>query len=306
MSKRNQLNRKDRGEPQARAAASWFPPHMHRAQRKLLETVRHADLVIEVRDARLPLGSANSELEQLGERRELARLIVFTKADLAEPKATLAWERYFRGRALPCLFLDSAKDANTRKVMQCAREMCLVSQQRYQRRAIRPPTPRVMVVGIPNVGKSTLINRLLHRKRLRVGPEPGVTRDALWVPVKGDIELMDTPGILLPRIETKIEAQRLAWIGAIPSHLLGSEDLATALLGLLYAESSDTAPRLYRLSAFTTETLGDIARSRGFLNPGAAPDLPRAAEQVLRDFREGLLGRVTFELPQTSSPAPAF
>jgi ribosome biogenesis GTPase A len=277
---------------------------MHRAQRKLLETVRHADLVIEVRDARLPLGSANSELESLGERRELARFVVFTKADLADAQATQAWERYFAAKGLPCLFLDSAKEGNTRKVMQRARELSREAQQKFQRRGIRPPAPRVIVVGIPNVGKSTLINRILHRKRLRTGPEPGVTRDVLWVPIKGEVQLMDTPGILLPRIETEIEAQRLAWIGAIPSHLLGTEELAKALLATLLAHAPGSLRGFYRVPASAQgkqpDLLADIARSRGFLNPGAEFDLLRAAEQVLRDFREGSLGRITLESPPST------
>jgi ribosome biogenesis GTPase A len=263
--------------------------------------VRHAELVIEVRDARLPLGSANFELEGLGDRRALARLVVFTKADLADPQSTQAWERYFATHGLPCLFLDAANEGNTQKVMRRARELSREAQQKFQRRGIRPPAPRIIVVGIPNVGKSTLINRILHRKRLRTGPQPGVTRETLWVPIKGEVQLMDSPGILLPRIETEIEAQRLALIGAFPAHLLGTEDLAKALLTMLLALAPEPLRRFYRIPEGTLQIqpdpLSDIARSRGFLTPGAGLDLPRAAEQVLRDFRDGSLGRITLESP---------
>jgi ribosome biogenesis GTPase A len=274
---------------------------MQRAQRKLLEAARHADLVIEVRDARLPLGSANPDLERLGENRSIERLLLFNKADLADPSLNADWERHFAAQDLPTLFLEAQRPGNARRVLERARELARNAQQHYRRRGIRPPPPRVMVVGIPNVGKSTLINRLVHRKRLPAGPEPGVTREAVWVPIKGQFELMDTPGVLLPRLETDSQVMRLAWIGALPTHLIGAENLATALLEALPGLSEGPIETLYRVSPaghrLGSDWLFAISRARHYTGRGGEPDLARAADQLLRDFREGRLGRITLESP---------
>jgi ribosome biogenesis GTPase A len=272
---------------------------MHRTQRRLLAEVHRVDLVVEVRDARLPLGSANPELERLAVRRP--RLIFFNKASLADPAANRAWVRYFAGQDPPALFGDAERVAGARRVLE--RILALTEPKRHAlgRRGIRPPDPRVMVVGIPNVGKSTLINRLLRRKRLPTGPEPGVTRSTHWVPLRGRMLLLDTPGVLLPRIGTDQEALRLGWIGALPQHLLGAERLALALLERLNAPPSAAFLRAYGLSASIPADpaafLPGFAQARHFLTQGGEPDTARAAGQLLDDFRVGRLGRFTFEVP---------
>jgi ribosome biogenesis GTPase A len=272
---------------------------MHRAQRRLLAEVRRVDLVVEVRDARLPLGSANPELERLAARRP--RLILFNKASLADPAASRAWARYFAGQGRPALFGDAERAVDARRVLE--RILVLTEPKRHAlgRRGIRPPDPRVMVVGIPNVGKSTLINRLLRRKGLPTGPEPGVTRSTRWVPLRGRMLLLDTPGVLLPRIGTDQEALRLGWIGALPQHLLGAERLALALLERLNAPPGTAFLRAYGLSvpipADPAACLPGLAQARHFLTRGGEPDTARAAGQLLHDFRDGRLGRLTFEVP---------
>jgi len=288
-------------EGPAKAAFSWFPPHMHRAQLKLLQEVRRVDLIIEVRDARLPAGSANPELERIAAGKP--RLLLINKASLADPAANRAWAAHFQRLGQTALFTDAERPGNAQRVRTLALRLTEPAREAFAKRGIRAPEPRVIVLGIPNVGKSTLINRLLRRKRLATGPEPGVTRSSQWVPLHGSLLMLDTPGVLLPRIAHDEDALRLAWIGAIPAHLLGPELLAHALLRRICSDAPVVLATAYPGPAPAPTDpaawLAELARRRGFLVSGGQPDLTRAAEQLLRDFREGLLGRHSLEWPET-------
>lgn len=286
------------------AAFSWYPPHMHRAHKRFLQEIKHAELIVEMRDARLPLGSANPELAQLSQGKR--RLLIFNKASLASAAASKAWREHYSDRDTPALFLDVERRGSARRVLELAEKLTRPMGASFTRREIRPPPPRAMVIGIPNVGKSTLVNRLLRRKLLATGPQPGVTRASAWVPIKGHLAVLDTPGVLLPRIETEAEACRLGWIGALPQHLIGAERLAESLLEWLLAQNHHLFAAHYGLNldrtAESPETAGvrvlaDIAAARRLLTRHGEPDVARTAVLLLNDFREGKLGRLTIEWP---------
>jgi len=270
---------------------------MVKAQRRLAQELKGVDAVLEVRDARLPLTSANPELGSLlGER---ARMILFNKAGLADPDASEGWRRYFDEHDLPHLFIDAGSGDGLRALFPELKRATTPLVERFQRRGIRPPLPRLMVVGFPNVGKTTLINRLVGKRRLATAPHPGVTRAVTWVTLKGRYELMDSPGVMLPRLDDEQDILQLGWIGTLPDHLVGEERLASGLLQRL----AQTAPKgLHDRYGISDDALNDphellhqIGRRRGILQDGEEVDIRQVAVAVLQDFRAGRLGRVTLE-----------
>ncbi len=284
-------------------AVSWFPGYMLKAQKRLAEAAKQVDVVLELRDARLPLLSGNPELQSLlGQR---ARLLLFNKASLADPQATAAWTRYFAAQGLPCLFLDADSRKALNQILPQVDLLVAPMLSRYRARDIRPPQPRLMIAGMPNVGKSTLINRLVHSHRQKVAPMPGVTRHAAWVSLKDRYQLMDTPGIMLPRIAREEDAMRLTWIGSIKDTILGAERAALALLEFILAHRpGDLAPWLQAGEPAQAAALLDrVGMQRGMLGHGGAVNRAQAGEWLLHHFREGKLGRHTFELPPPSAGA---
>ena len=278
---------------------SWFPGHMLKAHRRLAAEVRNANVVLEMRDARLPLLSSNPELEKLiGSRK---RLILLNKAGLAEAARNGAWQAFFQEREQPALLLDAETGKGINLIHPAIRKLCGEWSATFRRRGIRPPLPRVMVVGMPNVGKSTLINRLIRHKTLKTAPTPGVTRSVTWVNLKGRYQLMDSPGLMLPRLEDPGEALKLGWIGMIRDAAFGRDRLAATLLDFLLEKGGEAVSGFYNFSQpfprEGTAVLASIAQARGLLRRGGVPDPVKAADQVLADFRKGNLGRFTLETP---------
>ena len=282
---------------------NWFPGHMRKAQQRLARELPQADVVLEVRDARIPLLSGNAELQELfAERR---RLVLCNKSRLADAAANRRWHEHLLAAGEPNLFLDADGQKATNLIFPLLNALLAADEQKYRRRRMRPPLYRLMVVGMPNVGKSTLINRLVRKHKLATAPTPGVTRGITWINLRDRYLLADSPGIMLPRLPDERTAFMLGWIGTIRDHLIGEERLAVSLLTHL-GERALLAPveATYGLAARAwtapEELLAAIAAQRGFLRSGAGPDLNRAAREVLGDFREGRFGRITLELP----PAP--
>lgn len=276
----------------------WYPGHMLKAGRQMQDALKLVDLVVELIDARSPLSSRNPDLRSILTNRPF--LMLANKADLADPRASRAWSAYFSRQGERIYFLDARQTANVRKLTEIWREAVL--QMRAERGATRALTrpARIMIAGIPNIGKSTLVNHLAARNKAKVGPKPGVTRQNQWLSLSNDVELLDTPGILWPHIEEKRHELMLALIGSLKEELIAPTLLAEFLWSELRRLQATVHWDVLGLTAFPesiTALLDALAARRGLLMPGGFPDHDRAAVAFLKDYRQGRLGRFTFELP---------
>ncbi len=277
---------------------NWYPGHMAKAKRLLTEQLKRVDLVIELCDARLPYSSRNPDLDQLAEKK--ARILLLNKADLAAPNLTDAWMHHFRSKGLRaeavCCEKLKASDA-----IQWIQKETEESVQRAADRGIRK-TVRAMVVGVPNVGKSTFINRLHGGSIARTGDRPGVTKNNQWIRIHSFLELMDTPGLLWPRLEDQTAARRLCYLGTVRDEVIDQEELAISLLDDLaneYPQSLQERFRLKDLSLRGVSLLEAVCRERGFLLRGGEFDYSRGCAVILDEFRGGKMGRITLEKPDS-------
>lgn len=269
----------------------WYPGLMARARRLLKEDLALVDVVLEVVEARAPLSSRNPELVKMLAGR--ASLLVLNKTDLAEPLATRAWLDYWRRTGLAVLTAEARTGKGMAEAEALVRQMA--ADRRNKRRAVR-----LMVVGIPNVGKSSVLNRLLGRAGARTGDLPGVTRGRQWVRLPGELEVLDTPGILWPGLGDPEISFRLAALGAISEEAFDSEGVAGRLLQWILERKPAALRQRYGEGGASREdwsTLEGIARRRGLLLPGGEPHQEQAATLLLKEFRQGRLGRFTLELP---------
>jgi ribosome biogenesis GTPase A len=282
--------------------SGWYPGHMAEATRKIGESLRLVDLVVEVCDARIPGSSRNPAFDRLFENRP--RCTVFNKADLADPDATARWKVWHERRGIRFVPLSACSGQGLRPLVD---EWQATFEGIRRERGVNRPLQRslrVLIAGVPNVGKSTLINRLAGERKVAVGPLPGVTRSTHWIPIQGAVELLDTPGVLWPKIRDKQHELRLALCGCIKDEVVGAQLLGEFLWYELARLGAPACWKLYDLpgcpesgSAF----LHAVARRRGMLRSGGATDDERSASTVLREFRDGKLGRFTFELPAPPS-----
>lgn len=274
----------------------WFPGHMTKAKRQMQEDIRLIDLVIELLDARIPLASRNPEIDQLA--RDKARMILLNKADLSDQKATSRWKEYFERQGMTVLALDS-RSASLRKPMQKAiMDATEKKRARDLRRGIKNRPVRAMIAGIPNVGKSTLINSLAGRAAARTGNKPGVTKGKQWIHLRDNIDLLDTPGILWPKFEDQETGIHLAMIGAISDHVLQVEDLSLKVIHFLREAYPGALSDRYAVDEEKEDVdiLSAIARKRGCLVRGNEIDYRKTADLFLDEFRKGQLGRISIEM----------
>lgn len=272
----------------------WYPGHMARSGRLIAENLRLVDLVIELVDARIPRSSRNPQSP--GIFRDRPCLVVMNKADLADPVQTRAWIRFFRERKEAGIPLESRTGKGLGELRRLAGEL---ARPGLRARGMKRPV-RLMVVGIPNVGKSSLLNRLVGRKSAAVGNRPGVTRGPQWVRLAEGMEILDTPGVLWPRFEDQQVGLKLAVTGAIRDEVFDRVKAAEWLIDLLNREASGALGTRYGLSGIETpnEWLEAIGRKRGLLAAGGQIDVERAAAALLEDYRSGRLGRITLEKPE--------
>ena len=272
----------------------WYPGHMTKAKRMMQENVRLVDLVIEILDARVPLSSRNPDVDQLAQGKQ--RMIILSKADLADPELTAEYVNYFTEKKIEAIALDArTRKANT-QIMKALSKITKEKKERDQKRGIRNRPVRAMICGIPNVGKSTFINSLSGRSSAKTGNKPGVTKGKQWISFAG-LELLDTPGILWPKFEDQQVGIRLACVGSIKDDILNMEELALWLIEHLRTNYSGLLEKRYGISEEGTavEILGKIARARGCLKKGEELDYVKASGLLFDDFRGGKIGRVTLE-----------
>ena len=279
---------------------NWYPGHMAKTRRLLQDQLKRVDLVIEVCDARLPFSSRNPELLRMtaGKR----RILLLNKADLADPEATRRWVRFFQARgetAYPVHAISLKSKELLGTIDRSVRDVVETAEEKGIRKTIR-----VMVIGVPNVGKSTLINRLRGTSIAKTGDRPGVTKSNQWIHVTPYLDLMDTPGMLWPRLDDQLAARRLCYIGSVKDDVVDIYALAISLLEDLKASCPETLSVRFHvddLNVENVELLDAVCRGRGWLLRGGRFDYDRCCNVVLDEFRSGKLGKITLELPDAQT-----
>lgn len=276
---------------------SWFPGHMTKTRRMITAEIKNMDAVCEILDARIPLSSRNPDVDELTAGKP--RLVVLNRVDQADPGETRRWAAYFRGKGYAVLEANAKGGAGTAQFAAAVRELLRDKLAAWADRGQVGRTVRIMVLGIPNVGKSTFINKVAHRKTARAEDRPGVTRSKQWVPVDSTLELLDTPGILWPRFDDPEVGKRLAFTGAIKDDVVDMEELACYLMDYLSRRYAPVLAERYKIEVEPEDSGYDLlekaGRKRGFLMRGAQVDTQRMARVLLDDFRGGKLGRFTLE-----------
>ncbi len=286
----------------------WYPGHMNKARKMMEEDIKLVDMVIEVLDARAPIASRNPDIKKLS--RGKPDLILLNKADLADERASKEWKKYFEDEKTRVVFLNSKNKEGLREVLPAVKELTREKTERDLKRGIKNQPVRAMVVGIPNVGKSTFINAFAGKNIAKTGNKPGVTKGKQWIKLSKDLELLDTPGILWPKFEDQEIGKKLAYLGSINDEILVTEELAGALLLYLFENYADLLKERFDITAedvlteseeqFSTKEsrmLDRIAIKRGILKPGGVPDYFKTSGMVLDEFRNGKIGKITLERP---------
>ena len=276
----------------------WYPGHMTKAKRMMQENIKLIDLVIELVDARVPMSSRNPDIDELGKNK--ARLILLNKSDLAEEKQNDAWVEYFKAKGFSVVKVNSKKGGGIKSIHGVIQEACKEKIERDRKRGILNRPVRAMVVGIPNVGKSTFINALAGKACAKTGNKPGVTKGKQWIRLNKNVELLDTPGILWPKFEDQMVGLRLAFIGSIKDEILNTEELAAEIIQFLKKYYVGVLAEKYAIIEVDDpyQCLADIAKSRHCLLRGNELDTAKAATLLIDDFRDGRLGRITLEFPE--------
>ena len=276
----------------------WYPGHMTKARRMMQEDIKLIDLVIELVDARIPLSSKNPDIDELAKNK--ARLILLNKAGLASPEQTKAWEDWFKAKGFYVLSLNARNGSGVKAVTGIIQEACKEKIERDRRRGIMNRPVRAMIVGIPNVGKSTFINTYAGKACTKTGNKPGVTKGKQWIRLNKNVELLDTPGILWPKFEDQSVGQKLAIIGSIKDDLLDIRELAVQLLGLLMEKYPGILQKRYNIeeNRDKIKMLEMIAEARNCRLKGNVLDTQKAAKLLLDDFRSAKLGAITLDFPE--------
>ena len=276
----------------------WYPGHMTKAKRQMQEDIKLIDLVIELVDARIPQSSRNPDIDELG--RNKFRLILMNKADLADKRRTDEWSSFFKNKGYFVVSLDARSKVGMKTITDQIMESCREKIERDRKRGIKNRPVRAMVVGIPNVGKSTFINSYAGKACAKTGNKPGVTKGKQWIRLSKDVELLDTPGILWPKFEDQMVGLRLALIGSIKDEILNTDELAVELIRFLRASYPGILAERYEIEeeGAEGELLMRIAENRKCIGKGGELDYSKAAALLIEEFRSGKLGRITLERPE--------
>jgi len=274
----------------------WFPGHMAKAKREVQEKLKLVDIVFELVDARLPLSSRNPMIDEVIQQKP--RLILLNKADMADESETKKWIEYFSNKGFKAVAVNSFQGKGLHQVTKAAQEILADKWARMRAKGMKPRAIRAMIVGIPNVGKSTLINRLAKRNVAKTGNTPGVTKAQQWVKVGKELELLDTPGILWPKFEDPEVGLKLALTGAIKDAIINMEDLAVYALNFLSTHYPEQMRERYGIDSVDEEivkTFDHIGKLRNVLGAGGEIDYDRVSELIVRDIRNLELGKLTFD-----------
>lgn len=276
----------------------WYPGHMTKAKRMMQENIKLIDLIIELVDARIPMSSRNPDIDELGKGK--SRIILLNKSDLADARLNQEWESFFKEKGYFVQQLNAKSGAGIKNIQALVQESCKEKIERDRKRGIINRPVRAMVVGIPNVGKSTFINSFAGKACAKTGNKPGVTKGKQWIRLNRNLELLDTPGILWPKFEDQKIGEHLALIGSINDEILHVDELAVALIRNLKNSYLDLLEKRYNITMDEDayDTLKKIAIARRCLQKGELPDVDWASSMLLEDFRSGKLGRITLERPE--------
>ena len=278
----------------------WYPGHMTKAKRMMQENIGLIDLVIELVDARIPFSSRNPDIDELGKNK--SRIILLNKSDLADASANRLWMDYFKDKGFHVLEVNARSGQGLKSIHALVREACKEKIERDRKRGIKNRPIRAIVVGIPNVGKSTFINSFAGKACTKTGNKPGVTKGKQWIRMNKELELLDTPGILWPKFESKEVGRNLALIGSMNDEILEMTELAGDLIAYLLIHYREQLSDRYGMDeqddmATPLAVLTHICENRKCYKRGKEPDYEKASSIVMEDFRSGRIGRITLELP---------
>ena len=276
----------------------WYPGHMSKAKRAMQEDPKLINVIIELVDARVPLSSKNQDIDPMANGK--SRIILLNKCDLADAAVTAQWKKYYEKKGFFVALVNSKQGKGVKQVNEVIQSACKEKIERDRRRGILNRPIRAMIVGIPNVGKSTFINSFAGKACTKTGNKPGVTKGKQWIRLNKNVELLDTPGILWPKFEDQTVGLRLAFIGSIKDELSNQYELCLLLMKYLQEHYPEAVPKAYQIEADDSEVvlLERVAKRRGCLKAGGEYDLDKAANYVIDDFRNGRLGAISLEQPE--------
>lgn len=275
---------------------NWFPGHMAKARRLIEENLKVIDVVIELVDARIPMSSTNPMIGKLiGQK---PSVLVLNKADLADPARLAAWVAYYKQQGRQVITLDSKDRKNVKQLVAIVRQLAAPKLERWKARGLKTRSVRTIILGIPNVGKSTLINALSRRNVAKTADKPGETKGKQWVSIGDKLDLLDTPGVLWPKLENQVSAYRLAATGAISDTVFDMETVITQLITELSADYPDLLKSRFKLEDLAEkplDTIEMIGRKRGCIVAGGVVDLEKTYKMILKDYREGKIGPISLD-----------
>lgn len=276
----------------------WYPGHMSKAKRAMQEDLKLINVIIELVDARVPLSSKNPDIDPMANGK--SRIILLNKCDLADAAVTAQWKKYYEKKGFFVALVNSKQGKGVKQVNEVIQSACKEKIERDRRRGILNRPIRAMIVGIPNVGKSTFINSFAGKACTKTGNKPGVTKGKQWIRLNKNVELLDTPGILWPKFEDQTVGLRLAFIGSIKDELSNQYELCLLLMKYLQEHYPEAVPKAYQIEADDSEVvlLERVAKRRGCLKAGGEYDLDKAANYVIDDFRNSRLGAISLEQPE--------
>ena len=285
-------------EKLTKGGINWYPGHMTKAKRMMQEDIKFNDIVIELIDARIPMSSRNPDIDDLAKNKY--RLILLNKSDLADERVTVKWVEFFEKQGIKVIKLDSRQRSGMKSVNNAILEVCKEKIERDRKRGIINRPVRAMIVGIPNVGKSTFINSFAGKACAKTGNKPGVTKGKQWIRLNKTVELLDTPGILWPKFDNEKIANDLAFIGSINDQILNLTELSLKFIESVKNDYAGIFTSRYDIEETDdgVTMLGDIAIARGCLKKGGEPDYDKAAALIFDDFRSGKLGKISIEKPE--------